>query len=115
MPRHTPAANLPPQERLNDFGRPEPERTDYGKAETLERETAVSEAPLDKVRFILAGGQPTHNQIQHAQGSALFVEGEMLNLVWVNQEDIRRLGVRFDMPENCPECGRPNERPDRVT
>ncbi len=77
----------------------------------MQRETAVTEAPLNKVRYIHAGGQPTHAQLLHAQGSALGLGGETLNLVWVNQGDIRRLGVRFDMPENCPECGRPNERP----
>ncbi len=82
-----------------------------GEPETAISETDISESPLGKVRFIHAGGPPTENQLSHAKGSALFVEGERLNLIWANQEDIRRLGVRFDMPEECPECGRPNDHP----
>lgn len=75
---------------------------------SLQRETAVLRG---KVRYIHAGGHPSKAQLTHAQDSALFVEGEILNLVWVNQDDIRALGVRFDMPEECPECGRPNDHP----
>ncbi len=66
------------------------------------------EADENAVRYIYAGGPPTQQQLNHAQSSALMIEGEMMNLVWVNQNDLRSLGVRFDIPEHCPECGRSN-------